>query len=309
MAPWNQPIFDALMRNAARLPHALLIHGARGVGKLALAEQLAQALLCEHAARRPCGSCDACRWFTAGNHPDFRRLEPEILWKEQAEEEGTAERKKKPSLEIKIDQVRELAVFLNTKSHRGARRIALIHAAEDMNENAANALLKALEEPPGSAMFILVSHRPAQLLATVRSRCTGVGVPIPARKEALKWLEGQGIKEAGRWLAFAGGAPLRVLQYATDASTWDRLVHSPAPVDAREEVRSTLEALQKTAIDHAMAGFGLSPKYGTVGKTKVSSPRAWLAYARLMGQESLLADHPLGPKLFTAQLLAGRPKG
>ena len=82
MHPWNEPLFEALKARSARFPHALLIHGARGTGKLALAERVAQFLLCEDPARRPCGRCDGCRWFVAGSHPDFRRLEPEALAKE-----------------------------------------------------------------------------------------------------------------------------------------------------------------------------------------------------------------------------------
>ena len=84
-----------------------------------------------------------------------------------------------------------------------------MHPAEDMNEVAANALLKGLEEPPSGAIFILVSHRPARLLPTIRSRCVAFPVPLPARDVALKWLAGQNVKDAERWLAYAGGAPLR----------------------------------------------------------------------------------------------------
>ena len=81
MHPWNEPLLESLRQRAGRLPHALLIHGAQGVGKRALAERIAQLLLCEakDAARKPCGACEGCRWYTGGNHPDFRRLEPEAL--------------------------------------------------------------------------------------------------------------------------------------------------------------------------------------------------------------------------------------
>ena len=107
-------------------------------------------------------------------------------------------------------------------------RVALVHPAEDMNPNAANALLKGLEEPPAGAMFILVSHRPAQLLPTIRSRCVALPVPIPPREAALQWLSGQGIKDAERWLAYAGGAPLRALDYAAKAESLSRLLRRPA---------------------------------------------------------------------------------
>jgi DNA polymerase III subunit delta' len=314
MHPWNQPILDALGRRGERLPHALLLHGVRGVGKLALAERMAQGLLCESAdrARRPCGACDACRWFLAGNHPDFRRLEPEALSKQEgAEEEGTEtpKRTKKPSTEIKVDQVRELADFLYVGSHRGGLRVALVYPAEDMNPNAANALLKGLEEPPAGAMFLLVSHSPARLLPTVRSRCVAIPVPVPPREAALKWLSGQGVKDAERWLAYAGGAPLRALDYAADAATWERLISSPTPVEDRDGLLRLAEALQKVALDQALLASGLPAKYRTARGNKSGSTRAWLAYARQIGNDRLLAEHPVNPKLFSSEMISSKPKG
>jgi DNA polymerase-3 subunit delta' len=299
-----------LQARAGRFPHALLVHGARGTGKLALAERVAQFLLCEAAERRPCGRCEGCRWFAAGSHPDFRRLEPEALAKEPPPEEGgeAPTKRTKPSTEIKVEQVRELAAFLNIGSHRAGRRVALIHPAEDMNPNAANALLKGLEEPPPSAVFLLVSHRPSQLLPTTRSRCVAVAVPVPSRPVALAWLAEQGVKNPERWLAYAGGAPLRALEYAGNAPFVERLLQQPQPVDEREEIEPLAEALQKIALDRALASFGLPPKYGTGGA--LASPghaHAWLAYARELGQHRLLCRHPLNPRLFSAEMLAGMP--
>jgi len=314
MHPWNEPIFESLKRSRDRLPHALLIHGPRGVGKLALAERLAQLLLCEHAdpAARPCGSCDGCRWYLGGNHPDFRRLEPEAIAKTppaaEAEEEGSeapARRTKAPSLFITVEQVRALADFLNLRSHRGALRVALLHPAEDLYQpNAANALLKILEEPPAGAIFILVSHRPARLLPTVRSRCVAVPVPIPSHEVALRWLAGQGMQNAERWLAFAGGAPLQALAYASESLNWERILKSPQPVDDRESLERLAEALQKIAYDRAFSAFGLAPKYRTgAPSASGAKARAWLTYAREMGENRVLTRHPLNPRLFSADLL------
>jgi DNA polymerase-3 subunit delta' len=186
--------------------------------------------------------------------------------------------------------------------------VALVHPAEDMNANAANALLKGLEEPPAGAVFLLVSHRPARLLPTIRSRCVAVPVAIPPRDAALEWLSGQGVKDAARWLAYAGGAPLLALDYAAQADTLDRILKHPAPVSEREELDRLAEALQKQALDRAFAAFGLSPKYqtGAPASGKVHA-RAWLAFAREMGRHRLLSRHPLNPKLFSAQMLAERP--
>jgi len=311
MHPWNQPILDSLKNRLDRLPHAMLLHGPRGVGKLALAETMAQLLLCEQKElkQRPCGQCDGCRWYLAGNHPDFRRLEPEAIAKmpppaeaEEGSEPAAAKRTKQPSLFILIEQVRELAAFLNLRSHRGALRVALVHPAEDLYPNAANALLKGLEEPPAGAIFILVSHRPSRLLPTVRSRCVAIPVPIPAREAALAWLATQGIQNADRWLAFAGGAPLQALEYAAEAGAWERLLKSPQPVDDRDSLERLAEALQKMAYDRAFSAFGLAPKYRT-GVTAGRSARAWLTFARRMGEDRVLTRHPLNPRLFSADLL------
>src|SRR2546423_4975072 len=255
MLPWNEPIVDDIRRRLERLPHALLIHGARGVGKLARAERIAQLLLCESSGKRPCGACEGCRWFLAGSHPDFRRIEPEALARESAAEEEPVERKGKPSIEIKVEQVRALADFLNIGSHRGGRRVALVHPAEAMNDVTANALLKGLEEPPASAVFVLVSHRPAQLLPTIRSRCVAIPVALPPRDAALAWLAKEGVKNAERWLAYAGGAPLRALEYAANAPLLEALLRSPAPVEDREALELLAEALQKIALDRALTAF------------------------------------------------------
>ena len=295
MHPWNQPILDSLARRVERLPHAVLVFGPRGIGKLALAERVSQLLLCEGSGRKPCDACDACRWFAAGNHPDFRRIEPEALWLEKPE---------KPSIVIKIEQVRELADFLYIRSHRAGRRVALVHPAEDMNENAANALLKGLEEPPADAVFILVSHRPAQLLPTIRSRCVAMPVALPPRDAAIDWLAEQGVKDPQRWLAYAGGAPLRAVDYAAQGAA------PLAPVDAREALAPLAEALQKTALDHALLAFGLPAKYQTAA-APVAREKApeWLAFARRMGEDRLLCRHPLNPRLFSAAMLGAMPKG
>ena len=310
MHAWNQPILDSLAARSARLPHALLVYGPRGIGKLALAERISQTLLCESSGRRPCGSCDGCRWFRGGNHPDFRRVEPEAIAKlpPTDPEENEVKKPKQPSIQIKIEQVRELANFLYVRSHRGAMRVALVHPAEDMNENASNALLKGLEEPPAGAMFILVSHRPAQLLPTIRSRCVALPVPIPPREAALEWLSGQAIKDAERWLAYAGGAPLRALDYAAEAESLSRLLKAPGPVEVREDLERLAEALQKIALDRALTAFGLPQKYQT-GQVAVTpeKARAWLAFARRMGEDRLLCRHPLNPRLFSAAMVGAMP--
>ena len=103
--PWHSRPFEALLTRANRLPHALLLRGREGIGKLAFAEAVARALLCEsqQPEGRACGQCAACAWMEQGSHPDFRRLEPEILSEPRESEDGS---EKKPSVEIRIEQVR-----------------------------------------------------------------------------------------------------------------------------------------------------------------------------------------------------------
>jgi len=318
---WNESLWTDLAGAAERLPHALLVHGPRGVGKRALAEHFAQFLLCEAAAARPCGRCEACRWFVAGNHPDVRWLEPEAIAKPRPSEDESegrgAARSAKPSLEIKVEQVRALADFLNIGSHRGRHRIALVHPAEEMNLHAANSLLKSLEEPPSGAVFVLVSHRPARLLPTIRSRCVALPVGLPERATAEAWLRSSGVPDAPRWLAFAGGAPLQALEYASGArgETISRLLGAlqadppqTATIGDREEVDALAEVLQKLALDRAFMAFGAEAKYATGGAgVPATQALEWLAYARAMGRHRALVRHPLNPKLFGAEMVAAMP--
>ncbi|MDA8108398.1 MAG: DNA polymerase III subunit delta' [Betaproteobacteria bacterium] len=318
--PWHDSAWEALLRKLDRLPQALLLYGPEGIGKLALAEHFVQLLLCEAPAPRsePCGACHACRWFLAGHHPDVRFVEPEAIARQPAaaadEEGGAAPKTGKASTEIKIDQVRELADFLNVGSHRGARRVALVQPAEDMNLHAANALLKSLEEPAPGAAFVLVSHRPARLLPTIRSRCVAVPLPLPRRDAARDWLAAQGVKESERWLAFAGGAPLRALDYAQGEAGAARVLDALASGDAdalracgdREELEVLAEALQKAALDRAFAALAGRTKYATGAKPAGAARGGrWLAFAREMGRHRALARHPLNPRLFAAEMLAG----
>jgi DNA polymerase-3 subunit delta' len=321
--PWQEDLWNRLSSKRERMPHAMLIHGPQGVGKLALAERFAQSLLCEAADThgKPCGTCEGCRWFGAGSHPDFRRVEPEALARQAGVGEDVGEppvaaaRAAKPSTEIKVDQIRGLDGFLNLKSHRGGRRVALIHPAEAMNPNAANALLKGLEEPPASAQFVLVSHRPARLLATIRSRCVSVPVGTPDTQASLAWLEGQGLGDPAAWLAFSGGAPLRALQSASDAGAvlarlrqalQARDQDALGAVNDREQLEVLAEVLQKHALDQAFAAYSGRAKYGTASGSRRGA--AWLRYARQMGRNRALARHPLNPRLFAAEMLAGLPK-
>jgi DNA polymerase-3 subunit delta' len=237
-----------------------------------------------------------------------------------ADEEGdtpapTTSRATKPSQEIKVDQVRALDGFLSLRSHRGRRRIVLVHPAEAMNLNAANALLKALEEPQAGAHFILVSHRPARLLPTIRSRCAAVPVTLPEPGLARAWLKEQGVPEAEAWLAYTGGAPIQALAYAGEAggviggmrkAMQARDFDAMQAAGSREELEALADVLQRHAIDMAMQSLGGRERYGLGGTSRRAAD--WLRYAREMGRFRALARHPLNPRLLAGEMLAAMPK-
>lgn len=215
--PWNLDLFRQLTADPEHMPHAILLHGPAGVGKLDLATELARWSLCQHpGGEGACGVCDACNWFDQGNHPDFRRVEPEEAEAETEDGEATPTKKapRKASRVIKVEAIREITAFLNLSSHRGGWRVALIHPAEFMHPAAANALLKTLEEPPARVLLLLVSHQSGRLLPTVISRCRMVAVPLPKPEPALAWLREADVTAPEALLAEAGGAPLAALGFA-----------------------------------------------------------------------------------------------
>lgn len=310
-----------LLQSRERVPHALLLHGPQGVGKLALAELFAQFLLCEKPQpAMPCGKCDSCRWFAAGHHPDVRFVEPEALARRaQPEVEAAEKTKGKPSFEIKIDQIRALEDFVHIGSHRGGLRVAVLHPAEAMNPHAANALLKNLEEPPPGAVFLLVSGRPMRLLPTVRSRCVQIAISLPRPEASQAWLERQGVREAAGRLAFAGGAPRQALEDAqSERSAFidetlalladGRQFARVPPPREREGLELLAEVLQKRAYDGVFAAFGLPPKYGTIRPSSGGPALEWIRYARKLGEDRLLAHHPLNAMLHASQMLNAWPK-
>ena len=225
---WHREALERLMGRRARLPHALLVTGRAGIGKVAFARELARSLLCESPIDLlACGECPSCHWFGQSNHPDYREIVPEAAEEgdaEAGEADGGKEQGKK-SLVIKIDQVRAIRDFVALTTHRAGHRAIVLHPAEALQPAAANALLKTLEEPPPATIIVLVSDRPARLLATIRSRCERVQLRAPARREALEWLAAEGAAEPEASLALAGGAPLLAAGLAApEEREWRRKV-------------------------------------------------------------------------------------
>jgi DNA polymerase-3 subunit delta' len=238
--PWHAGAWQALQPLLARGVHALLLTGAAGIGKKSLAVDLARATLCEvRSDGRACGACAGCLLTAAGSHPDLRIVVPDTLaaWRAQAAEDdeesdsadpadanapeqeseagGATGRAKRTSREIRIEQVRSLAPFLSTSTHRGGHRVVVLAPAEALNAAAANALLKMLEEPPAGSLFVLVADALDEVLPTIRSRCVLVRVPAPAPAPALAWLRSQAVEDAESALEEAGGAPVLALALAS----------------------------------------------------------------------------------------------
>lgn len=191
----------AILRRAmrgARVAHAYLFQGPEGVGKRRVAVAFAAALLCERPAEEEaCGACPACVRLRAGTHPDLHVLEVPA---------GKSR--------IPIDRFHVLESELQLSAHGGRRRVAIVDPADALSSEAQHAFLKTLEEPGAGTVFILVTARPSALVATILSRCQGVGfgpIPADALRRALASREGIDPKRAEVLAALARGSLGRAL--------------------------------------------------------------------------------------------------
>ncbi|PRB82224.1 DNA polymerase III subunit delta' [Pseudomonas sp. MYb185] len=220
--PWHLPVWTALTART-RHAHAYLFGGLPGVGKRLFAEAFAASLLClQPESGHACGHCRSCQLRLAGSHPDRLVVEPE--------EQGKA---------IRIDAVRQLADFMGQTAQQGGRKVIILHPAEAMNLNAANALLKSLEEPTAETYLLLVSDQPSRLLPTIRSRCRVQTLPTPSAEQAQAWLAERlpelAAEQHAALLLMAGGAPLRALT-----------LHEMDAASLRQQVVEGVKALLKS---------------------------------------------------------------
>lgn len=265
--PWLAADLVALTAMGDRTSHALLLHGQSGIGKRSLGRALARALLCEsiddtQRALGGCGACPGCLWFDQGSHPDFRRLVPEAVAlaegldvaddaaDDAADPEPAAARSKKaPSKEIKVDQVRALQAFLSIATHRSRYRVVLMYPLETLNDVAANALLKMLEEPPSRTVFVLIADHLGRLPATIVSRCHKMFVATPDPSTATAWLATRDVPEPAALLALSGGAPYAALALGEDgqALTSHRELVAFLQSPTLEAAMATAESFGKAA--------------------------------------------------------------
>ena len=319
---WQSALWEKLLQSKARLPHALLLRGQEGIGKLDFATAFTHALLCQSPLPngQACGTCPSCNWLAQSHHPDFRLLSPE-LESDNSDDAPVATASSRKS-QITVAQIRELSTFHELSSHQsGGRRIVLIHPAEALNPASANALLKILEEPPAGVIFLLVSHQPQRLLPTILSRCQKIDMPVPQLETAAAWLSEQGVKDASSHLAYAGGSPLLALRNAAEGlgqmdEICKSLSHGPkmdpfatATLCAKQGMVAAVQALQKWVYDLAdlklTGDVRYHDSYRSALQALAKSVDLSLLFdlQRKLDQAKKSATHPLNSELQLENLL------
>lgn len=231
----ERALSDAL--RSGRMHHAWLLAGAKGLGKATLAYRFARAALgAERIGPRPLDvdpQDTVARRVGALSHPDL------FVLRRGLNERG------KPRREITVDDARELGHFFSLAPSEGGMRVAIIDAVDDLNRNAANAILKTLEEPPARSVLLLVCHAPGAILPTIRSRCRRLALR-PQPDAIVRAALGGGDDAL---VALAKGRPGRAIAYAAQG------------VDARfADVRGAQAALRR-----GEAGAMLAALYDKMG--------------------------------------------
>jgi DNA polymerase-3 subunit delta' len=307
--PWLSPLWSRLLAMRQRLPHAVLLAGPQGVGKLELAQAWAKSLLCERpqADGEACGGCEGCHWFEAGTHPDFMHLT--LLEKE------TKEGDIRLATDISVEQARQTVDFVQLSTYRAGYRLVLIEPAEALNTASSNALLKVLEEPPINTVFILISHQFRQLLPTILSRCHKLEVGLPDTAMLQGWLKQNGLDEQA--LAWVSGAPLaaidareegeldirqELLASLSKAKNLDCVVLAEA-WNKRVVSRTWHQVIYKWLLDLLACHLGgkaqFNPDYETVlqGLAKQIRLGNLLDFVRRESEAGRWVDHPLNRQM------------
>lgn len=309
----QQRAVDALRSALAKqqVHHAWLFQGPEGVGKELTASSFAQALVCPEKPFEGCGKCSACTRVMKRNHPDVTWVMPEA---EQVERgmAGRSDFTNTPSRDIRIEQVRKLQERLAFRALESQYKVTLIITAHAMNQNAQNALLKTLEEPPKDTVLILVSSAPDKLLPTIRSRCSKANFgPLPLEfiasqvKAAAK--KGMDDSLAHQIAAMASGSLSRALSLdpatlesrkelieafeklrADDASGWLSLAESWA--EDRVTAETSLEVLQVWFRDVALTQVGSDALVNADLKTLASEAVTRVSPARLQRRSTLIDE-------------------
>jgi DNA polymerase-3 subunit delta' len=245
------------------------------LGKRDFLRRFVSGLLCKNPNDGDaCGTCRSCLLFDAGTHPDYVSLSYGLR------KDGVQRS------EIVVDQIRELSVRLATSSQFGGWQIASIDPADAMNNAAANALLKTLEEPASQTMLILLADEPWRMPATIRSRCQRIEFQLPSQTESLAWLQEEGVRDAAAALDAAGGNPGLARIWVQEGS-----------LAQRQDVRKDLAALA--------AGRGDAMEMGRRWLDNAPDQRLWFA-AQAVADEirarATAGNGPLSSSLDNEQL-------
>ena len=252
---------------AERLPHALLFTGAEGIGKRRTAHVLARTLLCAEGGDAPCGHCGSCRTMAAGVHPDYFEAVPETRGKRAAM--------------IRTDAVREILIAASGAPVSAHRRVILIDDAECMNDTAANRLLKTLEEPAGTVLFILVTHACDAVLPTIRSRAVRIAFGALPHAEIEAALAERGVDNRETIAALAGGSLGRAYALAGEG------------LALRDDALSVLAELP------ALSAEDIWQRAERIGARTHEERTAWLGYLQMgMRDLLLLSEDGDAPQLF-----------
>lgn len=336
--PWLVSTFNELTKQP--LSQALLIHGTANIGKLDFGLSLAKYLLCESAQKIDfaCGECDACHWFSAGNHPDFVPVLPEDLeWllnfsglnSENSKTPHNLAEEKKLSKVIRIEQIRDAISSIEIGAHRGKNKIVLIYPVEGMQSAAANSLLKSLEEPPRNVKMILISHQIDKVLPTIKSRCRLIPLAPPTFESGLSWLDKKlvgsniAVEKIKSVYQENGGAVLKSLQQLQNKEqTFSseiilQFLKNPgqfseqnfSEVVSKISMKDLILILQKWTLDLIMLANKLPPKFypdqvNIMNKySKTISFEKLLTYSDVLDNTQKYSSHPLNNKIQSEQLL------
>ncbi len=321
--PWSRKPFLELTTNS--IPHSLLLFGQKDIGELHFGLELANYLLCESIDNKPCGQCEACHWVRQGNHPDLFTVVPQVLkrllpFEVEDDQVGEDGEDKKQSKFIRIEQIRNIISSNELGSYRGGKRVVLIYPVEAMQAEAANCLLKTLEEPSNQLHFILLTNQLEKILPTIRSRCHLFPIPRPSLELSVAWLQTQLPNEYSdqvfeQKLLLHAGAPLKVIASLHEKALDDSIIskqlsqfknlHSGEIIDLLSQyaLLDILNSILKWSFDLNLVLFGQKPRYFPQLEARMQT--ACLNLNKISFQQFLsslnddirLANHPLFPKV------------
>ena len=300
VAPWLTEALAQTLRS--HQGHALLVHGAAGDGSWDFASALGQAWLCEGPApARPCGQCGACRLYRGNAHPDQNWLVPQDIALRRGLPAEVKEGRK-PSRQIRVDEVRAAIDALSATTGRGRGRVLVVFPGEAMNAIAASALLKTLEEPASGTRIVIAAAEPQRLLPTLRSRCQLTRLPRPTTAQAADWLAAHGVPSPQVLLAASGSRPLDALslhEAGLTAQAWQALPSRLAQGDASAleglSPPLMLDLLAKLCHDAMAAAVGGATRY--FGTEALPKGMVLARLGRWQREIFELSRHPDHPRL------------